>query len=249
MVASTKVKGNIARTQKTASSVKVPVSTASAHILSPLQVSKSEKLATYKKRRDQYLYESISPADTEKYETSGWILHKESKTRVAKRKDDRITQTHQDIIKLNKDLSDYITTALKVTYGNGEEESGEKAWWEQGIESQKAKRNAYERFLEGSKDNKKLPKEAYLDLLDYKDIVKQKNNWANFSPVFNIPLPGEKGKTYYLDWLDQLNKLRRVAAHPTGVRGYDESDYEFIKFIKYEFYKRLGVATGKAEEL
>ncbi|MBI5891458.1 MAG: DGQHR domain-containing protein [Nitrosomonadales bacterium] len=170
------------------------------------------------------------------------------RTRLAKRKDERITQTHQDIIKLNKDLSDYITSVLKETYGNGEEESGEKAWWEQGIESQKAKRNAYERFLEGSKDNKKLPKEAYLDLLDYKDIVKQKNNWGHFSPVFNIPLPGEKGKTYYLEWLDQLNKLRRVAAHPTGARGYDESDYEFIKFIKFEFYRRLGVATGKAEE-
>lgn len=93
-----------------------------------------------------------------------------------------------------------------------------------------------------------MPKEAYLDLLDYKDIVRQKSNWPHFEPVFNIPLPGEKGKTYYLDWLERLNKLRRIAAHPSGVRGYDESDYDFIKFIKYEFYKRLNKATGKIEE-
>lgn len=169
-------------------------------------------------------------------------------TRLAKRKDERVAQTHQDIIKLNQDLSDYITSVLKQTYGNGEEESGEKAWWEQGIESQKSKENAYKRFLEGSKDNKKLPKEAYLDLIDYKEIVKQKSNWPHFSSVFNIPMPSEKGKTYYLEWLDRLNKLRRVPAHPSGVRGYDESDYEFIKFIKYEFYKRLNIATGKSEE-
>jgi DGQHR domain-containing protein len=171
----------------------------------------------------------------------------EFRTRLAKRKDERITQTHQDIIKLNQDLADYITTVLKQAYGSGEEESGEKAWWEQGIESQKAKENAYKRYLE-VKDGKKLPKEAYLDLLDYKDIVRQKSNWSHFEPVFNIPLPGEKGKTYYIDWLERLNKLRRIAAHPSGVRGYDESDYDFIKFIKYEFYKRLNKATGKTEE-
>jgi DGQHR domain-containing protein len=168
--------------------------------------------------------------------------------RLAKRKDERVTQTHQDIIKLNQDLSDYITAVLKRVYGSGDEESGEKAWWEQGIESQKAKENAYKRFLEGNKDSKKLPKEAYLDLLDYKDIVKQKNNWAHFESVFSIPLPGEKGKTYYLDWLEKLNKLRRIPAHPSGIRGYDESDYEFIKFIKFEFNKRLRTATGKSEE-
>lgn len=170
-------------------------------------------------------------------------------SRLAKRKDERVTQTHQDIIKLNQDLSDYTTAVLKRAYGSGEEESGEKAWWEQGIESQKAKENAYKRFLEGNKDGKKLPKEAYLDLLDYKEIVKQKNNWPHFESVFNIPLPTEKkGKVYYLDWLDELNKLRRIPAHPSGARGYDESDYEFIKLIKYEFYKRLNVATGKPEE-
>jgi DGQHR domain-containing protein len=170
------------------------------------------------------------------------------RTRLAKRKDERVTQTHQDIIKLNQDLSDYITSTLKKTYGSDEEESGEKAWWEQGIESSKAKENAYKRFLEGNRDGKKLPKEAYLDLLDYKDIVRQKNNWPHFESVFNIPLPGEKGKTYYLDWLERLNKLRRIPAHPSGTRGYDESDYEFIKLIKYEFYKRLHIATGKPGE-
>lgn len=93
-----------------------------------------------------------------------------------------------------------------------------------------------------------MPKEAYLDVLDYRDIVRQKNNWPLFEKVFNIPLSGEKGKTYYLDWIEKLNKIRRVPAHPSGTRGYDEADYEFMKFIKYEFYKRLAAAAGKGEE-
>lgn len=127
--------------------------------------------------------------------------------RLAKRKDERVNQTHQDIIKLNQDISDYVIAVLKQKYGTGDDESGEKAWWEQGIESQKAKENSYKRYLDGLKD-KKLPKEAYLDVLDYRDVVKQKNNWPLFEKVFNIPLPGEKGKTYYLEWMEKLNKVR-----------------------------------------
>lgn len=168
--------------------------------------------------------------------------------RLSKRNDQRVTQTHQDIIKLNQDISDYIVSTLKQAYGIEEEESGEKAWWEQGIESQKAKQNAYTRFQEGRKDNKKLPKEAYLDLLDLRDIVRQRNNWPRFQSVFNIPMPNEKGKTYYLDWMERLNKLRRVAAHPSGTRGYDESDYDFMKFIRSRFYRNLEQATGSGTE-
>jgi len=168
--------------------------------------------------------------------------------RRSKRNDQRVTQTHQDIIKLNQDISDYIVQTLKQVYGTEEEESGEKAWWEQGIESQKAKQTAYTRFQEGRRDNKKLPKEAYLDLLDLRDIVRQRNNWPHFQSVFNIPLPEEKGKTYYLDWMERLNKLRRVAAHPSGTRGYEESDYEFMKFIKYHFYRNLEKTTGVVME-
>ena len=96
--------------------------------------------------------------------------------------------------------------------------------------------------------DKKLPREAYLDVLDYRDIVRQKNNWPLFEKVFNIPLPDEKGKIYYLEWMEKLNKIRRVPAHPSGSRGYDEADYEFMKFIKYEFYKRLNTITGNVEE-
>ena len=41
--------------------------------------------------------------------------------------------------------------------------------------------------------------------------------------------------------------MRRVPTHPSGSRGYDESDYEFMKFIKYHFYKKLREATGTEE--
>lgn len=82
MVVRTKAKENDVRTEKATSSIKPATSATPTQLLTPLLISKSEKLAAYKKRKDQYLYESILPSDTEKYESSGWILHKESKTRV-----------------------------------------------------------------------------------------------------------------------------------------------------------------------
>lgn len=171
--------------------------------------------------------------------------------RRAKQKDERITQTHQDVIKLSQDISDYVIAKLKDIYGTQDDSSGEKLWWEEGIDNPKIKQTAYSRYQEGLKENKekRLPKEAYLDLIDYKEIVKQKNNWPHFSNVFNIPLPNEKGKVYYLDWMDSLNKIRRIPAHPSGARGYDEADYEFMKHIKFQFYTKLEAAKGNHESL
>jgi len=80
--------------EKIASNIKAPSSILPTHALSPLLITKPEKLAAYTKRKDQYLYESILPSDTEKYETAGWILHKESKTRVRMK---RLKQHNQSL--------------------------------------------------------------------------------------------------------------------------------------------------------
>jgi len=42
----------------------------------------------------------------------------------------------------------------------------------------------------------------------------------------------------------KFNEIRRIPAHPSANRGYDEEDYEFMKFIKYEFYKRRDSVLG-----
>jgi len=163
--------------------------------------------------------------------------------RLAKKSDERVLQTHQDVIKLAHDVLEYVFNVLKKHYGLEEEKSGEKAFWEKGIESQKIKEEAYSRQLADAPE-KRLPKEAYVDFIDLMNIVRQKNNWPLFESVFNIPMPNEKGKIYYLDWMRKFNEIRRIPAHPSANRGYDEEDYEFMKFIKYEFYRRRNSALG-----
>ena len=44
-------------------------------------------------------------------------------------------------------------------------------------------------------------------------------------------MPGEKGKTYYLDWMDKFNELRRIPAHPSAQRPYTQDDYEFLDWL------------------
>ncbi|HOS46436.1 MAG TPA: DGQHR domain-containing protein [Paludibacter sp.] len=162
--------------------------------------------------------------------------------RLAKRSDERVKQMDQDIIQLSKDITDYVFKVLKDKYGTSEGRSGEKAFWAAGVESPKIKQEAYKRMLE---DTSRHPIEAYVDILGIKDIVTQKNNWPLFENVMSIPLKGEqKGKAHYIGWLTRFNELRRIPAHSSSVRTYEEEDYELMKHLKFEFYKRRDAVLG-----
>jgi len=166
----------------------------------------------------------------------------EFRSRLVKRFDDRVKQTDQDVIQLSKDITDYVFKVLKEKYGTSEGKSGQKAFWEQGVESQKIKQDAYSKMLqEGSKH----PQETYVDLLGIKEIIVQKNNWQHFEDVFSIPMKGEaKGKAHYTGWLARFNEVRRITAHPGGTRTYEEADYEFMKHMKFEFYRQRNAILG-----
>lgn len=152
---------------------------------------------------------------------------------LALKKDKRRAEADTDVIALSKDLLDTVTTILKATYGENISPGGEKDYWRLGVESKKIKAAAYHKHVE---DNGQQPPEAYLDIIDLKEIVKQKSNWPRFEHIFNIPLPGEKGRHQYLEWMDRFNVLRRIPAHPSGSRTYTEEDYEFLTVIKAAFY-------------
>lgn len=162
--------------------------------------------------------------------------------RLAKRLDQRVKQTNEDVIQLSKDITDYVFQVLREKYGTGKGKSGLEAFWEQGVESPKIKSDAFGRMAQ---DGMKNRPEAYVDIVGIKDIVTQRNNWPHFEKEFSIPMKGEaKGKAHYVGWLQKFNEIRRVPGHPSTARSYEESDYEFMKHIKYEFYKRRNSALG-----
>jgi DGQHR domain-containing protein len=173
----------------------------------------------------------------QKYDDFG---SEEFKEYLERRDDDRVSEADHLIINLTGDIANYVISVLKKIHGTHSMPSGDPAFWELGIESRRAKDNAYKKQQEIPPGPKRLPREAYLDILDIKEIIQQSNNWAHFESVFNIPLTGEKkGKKYYTTWLAKFNELRRIPAHKSSLRTYGPEDFDFLDFIRSEFYDRL----------
>jgi DNA sulfur modification protein DndB len=164
----------------------------------------------------------------------------EFKQYVARQKDALEGKTKTDVLELVEIIINVTVDVLKSNYGTHELPSGEKAYWELGIESSKIKEEAYKK-QQMTQREKRLPKEAYLDLVDVEPICRQKGNWEFFAPLFNIPLEGAnpKAKTYNLDWVDKLNERRRTAAHGSAIRGFTEDDIAFVQWLKKELFTRL----------
>jgi len=163
----------------------------------------------------------------------------EFKQHRAEKSDSRYGAANTDVMALSRSISDYIYETLLRVYGTERIDGRDEAYWELGIESGKAKGDAYNRQQQDAVD-KRLHKFAYLDILPLRDIVKQSNNWSHFENVFNIPMPDEnKGKKYYLQWMEHFNELRRIPSHPSKHRPYKEADYEFLEWLKTNFYGRL----------
>lgn len=136
--------------------------------------------------------------------------------------DARVQQADNDVNDLQHYISQVVIETLKNIHGAKELPSGEKAYWEMGIENSDIKQAAYKK-QQMTSAAKRSPKEAYLDLIDFDKIIRQSSNWASFEPIFSIQLPEEKGgKKYYLAWLEKLNEIRRHTAHKNPYRQYSD---------------------------
>ena len=117
-------------------------------------------------------------------------------------------------------------------------------YFDKGIPDKGIKAKAYERSLDDEADEL-LPLETYWDVIEVKKIVEHKLNWPVFKEVFNIPEPGEKGLAQNLKWLERLNELRRISAHPSEKRHYKVDDFEYIDYVYANFTARMKEAENK----
>jgi len=145
---------------------------------------------------------------------------------------EKIDEYNQFIMKLSERLTDFVIDTLKEIHGTHRTESGELAFWELGVHSDRIRRNAFEKQQKDKADRRK-PKEAYLDIVDLAEIAKQSNNWDRFEYVFNNPQSDErKGKKYYLEWLNTFNDVRNTAAHKNQLKTYSKADLDFIEWLR-----------------
>lgn len=155
-------------------------------------------------------------------------------------------RVHNVIVEIQK----YIFAVFRTIYGEKKD-----AYWDKGVPDKSIKAKAYERSLDEDVEDRP-PLETYLDVIDFKKIVEHKQNWQQFKPVFNIPEPGEKGHAKNLKWMERMNELRRISAHPSEKRHYKVEDFDYIDYVHQEFFKRLNeaqqnpviVSTGQQED-
>lgn len=125
-------------------------------------------------------------------------------------------------------VHEYVIDKLKLRYG--------PSFFEEGVPREIQKASQAKRIDD---DDNKLPVEAYLDFIQLESIVSQKEIREDVSDVLSIPLSGEKpGKHFYADWFKQINRIRRVPAHPTG-RSYTDRDLETLQEVAQHLHQTL----------
>jgi DGQHR domain-containing protein len=149
---------------------------------------------------------------------------------IEEQSEERIGEANRKIKELSIQVQKCIFDKFKEMYGDD--------YWDRGVLDKKIKLNAYEKSLDYDSDTR-LPLENYLDFIEYKKVVENKTHWPQFKALFDIPEPGMKGISKNLAWMDRVNELRRVEAHPTEIRSYTVADFEYIDWIHGEFMRRL----------
>jgi len=157
----------------------------------------------------------------------------------AEQSDERNQAATDKLRKIETEINRFIFEVLKKRYG-----VEKNNYWETGVPDDNTKVEAYKRSLADS-PAERGPLESYLNCIDYKKIVENKQNWVAFKEVFNIPERGEKGHAKNLKWMDTINELRRIPGHPSPDRRFKMEDYEYIDWVYAEFNQRLADCRTK----
>jgi DNA sulfur modification protein DndB len=159
----------------------------------------------------------IVNADLPTFQPSGFQEWKSDITKEQQERADKDARWIQDKV------HGFVVQKLRETYGEN--------FFDLGISSKDIKLKAHDkRMSEESQDQTGGP-ERYLDFVDLKRIVEQKENWPHFEVTLNIKLPNQKkGMAKYIQWFDEINKIRRISAHPYQ-RSYSEADLEILKLV------------------
>lgn len=151
---------------------------------------------------------------------------------------EKIDEVNQFLMKLAERLTDFVIDTLKKVHGTHRLASDEQAFWEIGVESERIRKNAFE--AQQRDKARRKPKEAYLNIVDLAEIVKQQNNWDHFEHVFKNARPDERsGQKYYLSWINTFNELRNIAAHKNQLKTYTDEDLEFVEWLRTEVHPKV----------
>jgi hypothetical protein len=136
--------------------------------------------------------------------------------------DERRQKADDYIREIQQSVPQYVVSRLQEIYPGPN-------FLDLGIKNQEILVDAFRKRTQTPVEDQE-PLETYIDFIDFRKIVEAKENWPHFEQL-SIQLPEEKkGQVKYLRWFDEVNRLRRIPAHPFGKR-YKDKDIEILNFV------------------
>jgi DGQHR domain-containing protein len=127
----------------------------------------------------------------------------------------------RDVRWIQERVHEQVVSVLREHYGAN--------FFDLGIKNKAIQKKALEKRVDD--EGEKQSPEVYLDFMDLKSIVEQSDNWPLFQKTMNIPLEGSnKGIAKHIKWFDEVNRIRRIPAHPFG-RRYSANDVSIIRNV------------------
>jgi DGQHR domain-containing protein len=156
-------------------------------------------------------------------------------------------QSEENVRNADEKIKEIVIDVQREIFSQFRDQFGTErdAYFDKGITDKTIKARAYEKSLDDDVETR-LPLENYLDVIDYKKIVENKNNWPLFQALLDIPEPGEKGRAKNLKWMERINELRRISAHPTERRHYKIEDFEYIDYVYGQLKSRIAAASDSS---
>lgn len=115
----------------------------------------------------------------------------------------------------------YVKDTLRAKFGDG--------YFEEVVPKEVQKVCQAKRIDDDAQD--KLPVEDYLDWIQFAKLSTMKEIREEVKEALSIRLPADMpGKHFYATWFDAINRIRRIAAHPSG-RDYKSNDIEILSIV------------------
>ncbi|MER8524813.1 DGQHR domain-containing protein [Mesorhizobium sp. M1272] len=141
---------------------------------------------------------------------------------VKENEEAKTKRADQQVRVLQEQIPAFIVRRLKDVY------EGEK-YLQQAIKNKEILSDAFKKQVTADMDDQG-PLETYIDFIDFKKIIESKENWPHFSDALSVRLPNEAHAARYLKWFDEVNRIRRIPAHPFGKK-YKIADIEILDSV------------------
>jgi DGQHR domain-containing protein len=154
---------------------------------------------------------------------------------VKEHEEEQAKRADQQVRAIQEQVPAFIVQRLKEAF------EGDK-FLQQAVKNKDILSEAFKKQVASDVDDQG-PLETYIDFIDFRKIVESKENWPTFSDALSVKLPDESHAARHLKWFDEVNRIRRIPAHPFGKK-YKDKDIEILDCVFVTLTERRVIDTN-----